>query len=203
MRTQFAPHSVRPTLRAGLHRLVPSAALAVCCLGLLSAGLAGAEQEAAKGADAAATEEAVSPAYRAAVKSFLEIANSTAMGEQISYMMAEQTLASIAAAGVPITDPMREIVLEEALKEFEPTFGDIDYLTDLHAPLYKAHFSEKELRELVAFYETPLGKKMTRVLPEISQASGMALQQASFAKVPAFQANVDARFQAAGIQIQP
>jgi hypothetical protein len=178
--------------------------LPALCVGLLAAHLAVAESEAeGKPAAEAPSPDAISPKYRAAVKSFLEIANSTAIGEQIAYMMADQTLAAIATTGAPITDPLREIVLEESLKEFEPVFGDIEYLTDLHAPLYKQHFSEQELRDLVAFYETPLGKKMTEALPQISQASGMALQEASFAMVPAFQAKLDARFQEAGIQVQP
>ena len=40
--------------------------------------------------------------------------------------------------------------------------------------IYDKHFSEEELQQLVAFYESPLGKKVASVLPEIdAQAETM------------------------------
>ena len=42
--------------------------------------------------------------------------------------------------------------------------------------IYKEAFSEAELRELIGFYQTPIGKKVLKVLPELSQ-KGMDLAQ--------------------------
>jgi hypothetical protein len=39
--------------------------------------------------------------------------------------------------------------------------------------LYCEHYSEQELRELIAFYETPLGKKTLEVTPEIMRRSAL------------------------------
>lgn len=155
------------------------------------------------GSLAHAEDEAISTKYRAAVKDFLEATGSDAMGEQISRMMAEQTLSAIAASGAEVTEPMQAIVLDEARKAFGPTFGDLDTLAELHAPIYKKHLTRQEIEKLTAFYETPLGQKTTKVMPQIARETGMALQQESITRMSDFQQNVQERLAAAGIQIQP
>lgn len=183
----------RPAGRPVVRRLAGSVAVGLMGIGLLLGLPSSAPAE---------DEAGVSDAYRATVKTFLEVTGSDSMGEQISDLMAQQTLASIASTGTPIDASIRSAVTEEARAEFGPTFGDIDYLTDLHAPIYEAHFSHEEMQELIAFYRTPLGQKTTRVMPRIAQEAGMALQQAAFDRIPAFQEKVQQRLSAAGIEIQ-
>jgi uncharacterized protein len=40
-------------------------------------------------------------------------------------------------------------------------------LTNLVIPIYDRHFSDDEIKGLIAFYETPLGKKSISVLPQV------------------------------------
>lgn len=42
---------------------------------------------------------------------------------------------------------------------------------DLMLPIYGKHFSLAELRELLAFYSTPLGQKLIREMPAVMQES--------------------------------
>src|SRR5207253_2492531 len=42
--------------------------------------------------------------------------------------------------------------------------------------MYKQSFTESELKELIAFYQTPIGVKVIRLLPELSQ-KGMEIAQ--------------------------
>ena len=46
-----------------------------------------------------------------------------------------------------------------------------DELMNLIAPVYAKHFTESEIKELIAFYKTPIGKKLVDKLPVISQES--------------------------------
>lgn len=56
--------------------------------------------------------------------------------------------------------------------EYEPKKAEI--LTEV-AKLYASHFSEQELKEVLAFYNTPVGKKMLAEEPRvIDQSMGMA-----------------------------
>src|SRR5262249_28712636 len=48
----------------------------------------------------------------------------------------------------------------------------IDDLMDQIAPLYARHFTGDELRQLAAFYRTPVGQKILQTLPVLMQESG-------------------------------
>jgi hypothetical protein len=52
--------------------------------------------------------------------------------------------------------------------DLQPRFGE---LTDEVARLYAANFSEQELKEVVAFYKTPAGKKLLVQQPKIIDSS--------------------------------
>lgn len=168
-------------------------ALATTFFVLLATSLAFAEDE----------EKKVDDAYRKLVSSLLESMGARAVGEQVSYAIAQETLAAYAATGTEITEPMQQIVVEEALAEFAPSFGDIEYLTGLYAPIYAQHFSKEELKTLADFYASPVGQKSLTTMPQIGQAAGMSLQQASMDQVPDFQAKVDKRLREAGIIAEP
>ncbi len=46
-----------------------------------------------------------------------------------------------------------------------------DELMKAILPIYDRHFSHQEIRQLIAFYESPLGRKISTTLPEIQQES--------------------------------
>ena len=49
--------------------------------------------------------------------------------------------------------------------------ANADELTNMIVPVYAKHYTEDELKELIAFYKTPIGKKMVEKLPQIAQES--------------------------------
>lgn len=54
---------------------------------------------------------------------------------------------------------------------------DTDELIELMVPIYAKYFTHAEVKELAAFYETPLGQKMIRTMPAVMQESMAAGQQ--------------------------
>ncbi|UVE19107.1 DUF2059 domain-containing protein [Pseudomonas sp. LS44] len=50
--------------------------------------------------------------------------------------------------------------------------------------LYTSNFSEQELKDLLAFYESPLGKKMLAKMPELTEKSAQMTQGKLEAAVP-------------------
>ena len=158
----------------------------------------------ASAADDGATSKGVDPAFRQAIREYVEIQGPAEMtGQTIAYGMAEQTLQAIAQTGAEVTEPMQQIVLGESLATFGKKFSDVDYLTDLWAPIYAEHFSEAEIRQLVAFYKSPVGSKTLELMVPISQAGNERLQEATFAIAPGFQLAVDAKLREAGISVTP
>ena len=146
----------------------------------------------------------IDPGFRKAVARYLTVQNTAeTIEEQMSYSVAQQALGSIAASGIEITEPMQTIVLDVARSTFGAHFGNIETLTDLYAPIYAAYFSEKEILEITAFWESPVGKKLIEKTPELSRDSYQKMQEASAALLPEFQAKVDERLAAAGIVLAP
>lgn len=152
---------------------------------------------------ASAEDQPISDSYRKTLSTLLELMGASVAGEQVSYGVAQETLGGIAGTGVQITEQIQQIVVEESLSEFKEKFGDIQYLTELYAPLYAEQLNEKEIGELVAFYQSPIGQKMLSALPIIGQGGAMALQQASFEMIPDFQTKLDAKLRSMGIVIAP
>ena len=155
--------------------------------------------DASDAADAAGEKAAPSPAYRAAIKRFLLATNIPAqMGEQMTYSATEQALAAHASNGVTITEPMQAIAVEEARKDFGKRFGDVDYLTDLYSTIYADHFSEKEVTELAAFWESPVAKKLMTSTTAINEAFAAKLEEAVTPMSAALQTRLDKRLRDGG-----
>lgn len=154
-----------------------------------------------RAADAAAAPAAKpSPAFRAAMKRFLLAQNiPTQMGEQMAYSAAEQFLAPLAANGVAVTEPMQALVLDEARKDFGKRYGDVEYLTDLYSGVYAKHFSDAEITELAAFWESPVAKKLLSTTEKINETFVTQLQSATKTQMDAFQGRMEKQLRAAGI----
>lgn len=60
--------------------------------------------------------------------------------------------------------------------EFEKQ-ADTNELVELIVPIYEAHFTDDEIKQLIAFYESPVGKKLSAETPAVSQESMMAGQK--------------------------
>jgi len=138
--------------------------------------------------------------FREAMVEFLTIQDAAQTIEnQMTYALAQQQLSSIAASGVEITEPIQEIVVDVARTSMGSRFGDVQFLAELYMPLYAKHYSESELRELTAFWQSPIGQKTIAAMPELTEGSSRVLQEASLAFVPEFQAAVNKRLEEAGI----
>ncbi|WP_329805218.1 DUF2059 domain-containing protein [Flavobacterium facile] len=61
-------------------------------------------------------------------------------------------------------------VTDEFWNEFKKEVKAED-IVNLITPIYDKYFTENEIDELIAFYNTPVGKKMTASLPSIAQES--------------------------------
>ncbi len=52
-----------------------------------------------------------------------------------------------------------------------------DELLNLIIPIYEKYYSHEEIKQLIEFYQTPLGQKTIEVMPQVMQESMMAGQK--------------------------
>ena len=80
----------------------------------------------------AAAEDEIAPSYREAMVEFLTIQGAARVIEdQMTYAIAQQTLGSIAASGIEITEPMQNVIIDVARTSLGSRFGDVDFLAGL------------------------------------------------------------------------
>jgi uncharacterized protein len=94
----------------------------------------------------------------------------TTLDEDVEYLI---RMTGAAAAGEAISDAL--------LEQLPPTFPDAppefwvglakrfkpDEFVAVVVPIYAKHFSQAEVRQMIAFNETPLGQKMINVMPTV------------------------------------
>jgi uncharacterized protein len=86
-----------------------------------------------------------------------------AMTEQ----MTKQMIASMQQSGAKFP-PDAESKLKQAVMEALP----YDDITSWTVEIYVTRFTTDEIKQLIAFYQTPIGRKSARLLPELSGEVG-------------------------------
>jgi len=94
----------------------------------------------------------------------LELSGSGKLGVQIAVQMIDQFRKSIPNVPQDFWDQFKQ--------EIKP-----EELTELVVPVYERHFSDADVRELIKFYESPVGRKLVSTLPQITQEAMAAGQQ--------------------------
>ena len=94
-----------------------------------------------------------------------------------------------------LTDAQKNDALAKATREVPPaaaamaaTFSDPALMDEIAAefvPLYARHFTAAEIRQLAAFYKTPIGMKMIAVMPQIAGESMQISQKVMLPRISA------------------
>jgi hypothetical protein len=100
----------------------------------------------------------------AAIRRLLQVTGGGRLGVQVI-----DTMMSSFKKGFPA-------VPEVFWTEFRSEIHEDD-LVDMCVPIYDRHFSEEEILGIVAFYETPLGKRLLEAQPLVLQESMQAGQE--------------------------
>lgn len=149
------------------------------------------------------TAEDLSPAKKMLIDKLIEqMGQSTVdIGKQFSQLFIDSFSNTLKSAKPDIDPRAFDILAQEVNKVIDEVFVDSGVLSEMMYPIYGQRFSESELKELIAFYGTPLGKKLIRELPAITQESMRAGQKLGQSIAPKIQKRVQNRFQSEGIEI--
>lgn len=116
--------------------------------------------------EVAAQNQVSNEALRKDIQKLLTLTGSDQMAIQVMNQMI--TMFKQSSPQVP------EEFWQEFMKEAE---ANVTELNNLVIPIYAKYLSHEEIKELIGFYETPVGQKILKVLPQIMQESMVAGQQ--------------------------
>ena len=119
---------------------------------------------------AASAEEQTSnpPETRADIEHLMKLtgAYDTEVMEQMGSMIAQQIAGMVGAENPEAIQRCTEIAFG-AVKEM---FSDGEFMNEMNA-IYAKYFSPEDIRQMITFYETPVGAKSIEVMPELMTES--------------------------------
>jgi uncharacterized protein len=113
-----------------------------------------------------------SPAALLIAKQIVQLKGISVMMDPIARGVVEKVKSTVLQTNFMFQKDINEITLQ-LHKEFD---GRSSELVDVTARVYASHFTEPELKQILAFYQTPLGQKMIAEEPKVLDES---LQQAN------------------------
>jgi uncharacterized protein len=121
----------------------------------------------------AARAQAPSAGALAAAKELVALKGGAAMFDPLIPGVIESTKNQLVPTNPQLTKPLNDVAAQ-LHKEYAAKRAE---LLDLIAQTYARHFTEAELKDIVAFYKTPSGKKMIAQEPAAIKESLDAAQQ--------------------------
>lgn len=103
-------------------------------------------------------------AFRADINKLLKMTGSEDLGLQMAMAMSNQIIDAMSKEDPGLSPRVIEMVKEEINRVY------VEEMPSLMAeivPIYAKHFTHDEVKSLIAFYETPVGRKSTQVMPAI------------------------------------
>ena len=145
-----------------------------------------------------AAAEALTDGKRADIIKLLDTTGAMNMGKQMSAMVVGQMSEALKASRPDLPPELFDILREEVSATFEE---NIPMFVELIVPIYHRHFTHEELKGLLSFYETDLGRKKIRVMPLLVQESMLIGQQWGQTIGPEIERRVIERFKAEGVDL--
>jgi len=143
----------------------------------------------------AADAQVLDESFRTDIEKLLEVTGASQLGAQMASIMGRQVIDGLKRSQPDIPDRMIELTKQVLDEEFAKAFTGPDSLTSRVVGVYAKHFTQGEIRGLLAFYGTDLGKKMIAVMPILVQESAVIGQEWSAQHLPEILATLQKRLQ--------
>lgn len=163
--------------------------LALClalCLALAAAGGARADE--------------LTPAKKADIQLLLKISGSSAIGKQMGQAITNSVLESLRRSQPTIPPKALAIIERETMALVAEKVDAPGGVLDRMVPLYAEAYTHQEVRDLLAFYQSPTGKKAVAATPGLMRGGEKIGQELAQGIGPELQQRIDAALQREGFK---
>ncbi len=138
---------------------------------------------------------------RADILKLIDMTGGAHMGQLFGNAIAQQLINNLKASHPDITPKAFTIIkVETGNLLANPAINK--QLVEMLVPIYAKYYTDADVRQMIAFYKTPLGQKIIQNNPEIAQASMRDGEQwGKDVLAPELVKRIRARFQKEGIKI--
>lgn len=163
----------------------------VTCLALLCATLQ----------PAVSTADELTPAKVADIKQLLDLTGAYRVGQLLSGAVVRQMTETLRRTRPDLAPELFTVLADEVNAIFAEEMSPTGSFADVVARVYHNHFTHDEVRGLVAFYQTPLGRKLAAEMPAMTQESMQAGLKWGQGLAPKLQERLRARFRERGVEL--
>ena len=148
------------------------------------------------GSGLAAASDAVeiTPEWQSAIERLMEVTKVNEMTEQLGVLM-EQQVVQVSGVDNPEAIEVGFKMGAEMVRELTADGGPMKEII----PIYAKYFSEDDILQLIAFYETPLGQKMIEVMPQLMQDVMLMSMRWTQLKMPELLERAEAHLKSEGM----
>jgi hypothetical protein len=154
---------------------------------------------AAAPAGVAAQEPPLDPAFRADILRLMDVMGTGNMTKQMPSMLFRQLMEDARKEHVDLSGRAYEIQREVLEQEVTKALDGPEGLVAKMVPIYARHFSREDVRGLIAFYESDLGRRMVAEMPALAQETIRVGMQWGKDLAPHVEAVVRERLKAEGL----
>ena len=124
-----------------------------------------------------ARAQTLEPAFRADVETLLKVTGAGSLGAQMATLVSNQVIDAMKQAQPGVPERAATVVKETLNAEFGKAFEPGGELMARIVGIYASHYTPAEVKELLAFYNTDVGRKSISLLPTLAQEGAAAGQQ--------------------------
>lgn len=134
------------------------------------------------------------------IDELLEVTGAVKIGEMMGMAIANEFVNAMAQQDQRLSPQVVSIIQEEIGKVMNEEFVQNGFINNLSYDLYPKYFTMAEIKEMVKFYQTPTGRKVAAVMPQLTQESMLAGQMHAQSIIPLLQERLMKRLAAEGIE---
>jgi hypothetical protein len=143
--------------------------------------------------------EEISKEFRTDIVKLLKITGAEGLGLQMGVAVANQVIDSLVKKNPNIPSKAVEAIKDEISKVFAE---EMPKLMAEIVPIYAKHFTQDEVKGLIVFYSTPLGKKTIETMPALMNECMQAGQAWGKAMAPGLGPRLESRLKREGFDNQ-
>jgi uncharacterized protein len=120
--------------------------------------------------------EKVDPAKEAAIRHLMDVTETSKLGDNINAFLTDRIRTIMSHNMTPDKLPKFMDTFSQKLSAASPSSA----VTDAMVPIYARAFTMEDIQEMTKFYESPVGQKMVKQLPKVTQESqnaGVQIEQ--------------------------
>jgi uncharacterized protein len=165
---------------------------------LVSMAVPAAGQSLAQAAALARKGPAIAPEFRADIERLMEITGVSRMATQMATTVADAFLSSLQESNPSVPPRVIQVVRDVLTTEFSNAFNGQE-MKGQQVSLYAKYFTHEEVKGLIAFNESELGKKAISVMPNLTREGAAIGERWGDANMPRVLQVMEKRLKAEGL----